>query len=266
MADENTDVKETQAVDESAAAATEQAVSQPDTGTNDVKLADGQSVADKTVPYTRFEEANTAAKEAKEAAEAAQQTIAQLQAQNQMLAQNKAPQEPTDLYAQTITRLGLQDEAYLTREQQGQVFNTMFDAISATQADASFMASHPDYSEVVGTQDGYGNFVPAAPLQRVLTQNPHLRQAVFSSPQGKMLAYELAKADPTYQESLKTKGLPPEVKAAADAKAIVDAAARQASISAAGTGQGSTDRAKAVQDMSEEEFQAYKDAIIAKAS
>jgi hypothetical protein len=162
--------------------------------------------------------------------------------------------------------LGLQEEAYLTKEQQGQVFNAMFDAISASQADMAFMAAHPDYVEIVGTQDGYGNFVPAAPLQRVLSKNPHLRQAITTSPQGKMLAYELARADTEYQESLKTKGLPPEVKAAADAKAIVDAAARQASISAAGTGQGSTDKAKAVQDMSEEEFQAYKDKIIATAS
>lgn len=264
---EDTDVKETQAVDESAAGATDQpAVSQPDTGTNDVKLKDGQSVADKTVPYSRFEEANTAAREAKEAAKAAQETLAQLQAQNQILARQQATQEPTDPFSRTVKRLGLQDETYLTIEQQGQVFNAMMTEISVTQADASFMSSHPDYAEVVGTSDRYGNFVPAAPLQRVLNQNPQLGQAITTSPQGKILAYELAKADPVYQESIRTKGLPPEVKAAANAKAVVEAAAKQASISAAGTGQGNTDRAALVKKMSDAEFKAHIDSIIAKAS
>ena len=264
---ENTDVKGTENVEQSAAAATEQsAVSQPDTGVNDVKLKDGQSVADKTVPYSRFEEANTAAKEAKEAAKAAQETLAQLQAQNQILAQRQAPQEPTDPFARTVKRLGLQDETYLTIEQQGQVFNAMMTEIAVTQADASFMSSHPDYSEVVGTSDRFGNFIPAAPLQRVLTQNPQLRQAITTSPQGKMLAYELAKADPTYQESIRTKGLSPEVKAAANAKAVVEAAAKQASISAAGTGHGNTDLAAQRRAMSDEEFDAHIKSIIAKAS
>ena len=265
MPEAQTDVKEAQVVDGSAAAAKGQtAVSQIDTGATDVKLADGQAVADATVPYSRFEEANATAKAAQEAAQNAQGHIAQLQAQIQAQPQGSVPQ-PTDPYSQTVRQLGLQDEAYLTTDQQGQVFNSMFQAISVQQADASFVESHPDYAQVVGTSDATGRFIPAAPLQRVLAKDPQLGQAINNSPQGKRLAYSIAIADSEYQESLK-KGTSPEAIAAADAKAVVEAAARQASISAAGTGGGTLDKAAVVANMSNEEFKAYKDKIIAKAS
>ena len=259
MADEATDVKETQVVDGSTAA-----VSQIDTGTNDVKLADGQTVADKTVPYSRFEEVNATAKAAQEAAHNAQGQVASLQAQLQIQQQGSVPQS-NDPYSQTVRQLGLQDEAYLNTEQQGQVFNTMFQTISVQQADASFVESHPDYAQVVGVSDATGRFIPAAPLQRVLAKDPHLGQAINNSPQGKRLAYSIAVNDAEYQKSIKN-GTSPEAIAAADAKAVVEAAARQASISAAGTGQGTLDKAAVVANMTEEEFKVYKDKIIAKAS
>lgn len=263
---EATDVNEPQAVDGAAAAATgQQAVSQPDTGTNDLKLADGQKVADATVPYSRFEEANTAAKAAQEAAKTAQEQSVQLQAQVNQLSQQGSVPQPTDPYSQTVRQLGLQDEPYLNAEQQGQVFNSMFQAISVQQADNAFVESHPDYAQVVGVSDATGRFIPAAPLQRVLAKDPHLGQAINNSPQGRRLAYNLAVSDSEYQKSLKV-GATPEAIAAADAKAVVEAAARQASISAAGTGQGTLDKKTVIQNMTPEQFKAYKDKIIAKAS
>jgi hypothetical protein len=222
-----------------------------------------QAPPEQAVPYSRFKEVNDAKK-------AAEDNAATLQAQNDLLLQQAAsvpqPQQPTDFYSQTVRSLGYEPTEYLSPEQQGHVFNTMFQAISVSQTDAAFMDAHPDFSQVVGTSDAAGNLITAAPLQRVLAKDPHLRQAILSSPHGKRLAYQLAVGDPVYQESLKTKDLPPDVKAAADAKAVVEAASRQASISAAGTGQGTLDKAAVVANMTDEEFKVYKDKIIARAT
>lgn len=88
----------------------------------------------------------------------------------------------------------------------------------------------------------------------------------MTSQQGEMLAYELAVKDSTYQESLKTQGMTDTEKAAANAKAVVDAAARQASISEAGTGQGNVDRAQVVANWTEEELQAHIEECKSRAS
>ena len=262
MAEGQTDVKpDGQAVD-----AQQAAVSQSDTGTqtDGVKLADGQSAADKTVPYSRFAEVNAAAKEAKEAAEAAKAEADMLR-QQVMAQQPQQAQQPTDLFSQTVKRLGLENETYLDKDQQGAVFNAMMDTVSTNQANVAFMQSHPDFAQVVGSYDARGNFIPAAPLQRVMSRNPYLRQAILSSPQAGMLAYELASKDPDYLKSKEQSGMTEAEKAAADAKAIADAAARQGSISAAGTGGGNVDRAAQIRAMSDEEFHAYKEAIKARA-
>ena len=258
MAQEETDVKDEQGVD------AQQAVSQVDTGTNDVKLADGQSVTDKTVPYDRFAQVNAAAKAAQQAAEDAKAEAAALRMQNESLLQNKAA-EPTDLYTQTLKRLGLQDEPYLTTEQQGLVMNAMMDVISVTTADQAFVASHPDFDKVVGSYDARGQFVAAAPLQRVLAKynnNPRMRQAITSGPQ---VAYEIAVNDPVYQASLKQEGMTDAERAAADAKAVVEAAKRQSSISEAGAGSGNIDRAQMIRNWTEEEFQAHLEEIKSRA-
>jgi len=165
------------------------------------------------------------------------------------------PQKPTDLFTQTVERLGLQDEEYLNKTQQGQVFMSMMEVMSTNQANLSFRSSHPDYEQVVGTKDINGNFVPAAPLQRVIAQNPQLRQAIMTSEQGEMLAYQLAISDPAYQESLKTQGMTDAEKAAANAKSVVDAA-----------GQGNVDRAQVIRNMTEEEFRVHKEGIMSRAS
>ncbi len=87
----------------------------------------------------------------------------------------------------------------------------------------------------------------------------------MTSQQGEMLAYQLAINDPTYQESLKTQGMTDTEKTAASAKAVVEAAARQTSISEAGTGQGNVDRAQTIRNMTEEEFQVHLGEIMSRA-
>ena len=72
--------------------------------------------------------------------------------------------------------------------------------------------------------------------------------------------------DPVYQESLKTQGMTDAEKAAANAKAVVEAANRQASISEAGTGQGNVDRAQIVNNWTEEELQAHIEECKSRAS
>jgi len=268
MADEATDVNDEQAVDAQAAEATDQqgAGTKDQQGVKDAQAASEQGVTDQVasdehaVPYTRFTEVNEAKKKAEEEA-------ATLRAQLQLLSQQQqVPQQSKSLYDQTVERLGLQDETYLNKDQQGQVFNAMFEVISASQTETQFMASHPDYPQVVGSYNQAGQFVPAPPLLRALEKDPTLGPQLGAIPemQRKAFAYRLAVNDPEYQASLKTKDNP-ALRQAADAKTVAEAAKKQASISAAGSGQGTLDKKAVVQNMTDEQFDAHIKAIIARA-
>jgi hypothetical protein len=214
-----------------------------------------QPATENTIPYDRFKEVNDAKK-------AAEQERDFLRSQMSMQPQH----QPATLYDQVVTELGLKDEPFHTPEMTGQIFNKMFQYISVNQEAAAFVSSHPDYSEVVGTLDpSTGQFKPAAALQRVISKNPSLAKAVFSSPYSRQLAYQLASSDPEYIASQKKSGITETDRAAADAKAAIEAAQRQASISAAATGGGNLDKAAVVSNMSKEEFAEYKAKIIAKA-
>ncbi|MHC4344724.1 MAG: hypothetical protein ACYSUP_08575 [Planctomycetota bacterium] len=266
MADEATGVNNEHVADAQAADATDQSGvkdAQPaiEQGVKENQPATDSKQHEETVPYSRFEEANAAKKAAEDAA-------AQLQAQLTVLQQQQVPQrqaQPATIYDQTVERLGLKDEVYLSSEQQGQIFNAMFEVIQASQGEAAFLASHPDYAQVVGTADITGKFVPAPPLARAIAKDPTLAQKLSSSPSGKEFAYMIAVNDPEYQASLKA-NVTPETKAAVDAKKVADASQRQASISAAGTGQGNLDKMAAVQNMTDEQLRDHVDKIIAGAT
>jgi hypothetical protein len=265
MADEATGVNNEHVADAQAAEAEDQQGvkdAQPATeqGVKESQPATDSKQHEETVSYTRFEEVNAAKKAAEEAA-------AQLQAQLNLIQQQQVPPraQPATLYEQTVERLGLKDESYLNNEQQGQIFNAMFEVIQASQSEAAFMAAHPDYVQVVGTADITGKFVPAPPLARAIAKDPGLALRLSQSPHGKQFAYDIAVKDAEYQASLKA-NVTPETKATVDAKKVADAAQRQASISAAGTGQGNLDKMAVVQNMTDEELRDHVDKIIAGAT
>ena len=196
--------------------------------------------------------------------QAAEETVRIYQDQLALTRANQQPQQPTTLYNRVIEKLGYQDEEFLDKEQQGNVFNAMLDVISTSNAQQSFVSQHSDFAEVVGTNDPIsGQFRIAAPLQRVLDKDPQLAQGLLNNPNAVRIAYRLAITDPVYLASKKTEGLTPEQLAAQQASAAIKTANAQASISSV-TGGGNLDKAAVIQNMTPEEFNVYKEKILAK--
>jgi len=104
--------------------------------------------------------------------------------------------QPESTYARAVKELGLQDETWLTTEQQAKVFarKEQLDQQNQQQfmrmtVDTQFMASHPDYGDVVGRMNPVtGAFIPSEELQRILMTKPYLSVVAQS---GAQAAYEL---------------------------------------------------------------------------
>lgn len=219
MADEQIDLNKNQSVAGSGLtdqSATGQDLTQPVTE----KLADGDDKDTKTVKYTEFEKANKAKATAEEQARIAQEQLAIMTA-NQVVQQPVAtPQQPVTIYDQARNDLGLGEEEYMTESQRGQVFQRAIEIQSATnqqqrqaQANTQFIQNHPDYGEVVGRQMG-NNFQLSPELLKIITDKPHLANAVYSNSQSaykivmdeRKLA-ELEKGTTANQEHLKRQGV-----------------------------------------------------------
>jgi len=261
MENEKTDVKEGQVV-------TDPAVSQSDTGkavsqsgtdkgvsqtTTDKGVS--QVATDKSVPYERFKEINDAKNES-------DARVAALEAERAALIarMETKPQSQDDPYVQTLKRLGLENEPYLTTEQNGQVFNQMLNMVSVQTQREAFIAAHPDFGEVVGSINASGNFVPAAPMRRVFEKYPQAARAILNGPNAPQAIYELVTMDMKTLNPIEA-----EKQAASVAKDAINAANRQASISEAATGGGTLDKAAMIKGMSDEEFAEYKAKITARA-
>lgn len=255
METENKDVAATQIVTE------DKAVSQSDTGkdvsqnsTDDKGVS--QVATDKDVPYSRFKEVN-------DAKNASDEQLATLKAENEsLMAQNAVakanPAQQDTLHQQIVKRLGLQDEPYLSTEQQGLVQTEMHNVISAQSRTEAFVAAHPDFADVVGATGPNGNFVFAAPMQRALAKLPNIAQSVYSGQLSPQAIYEIAKTEvePANTNSLDL------TKAAAEAKAAIETVNQQASISEAVGSGGTVSKAERIKNMSDAEFTAYKATIM----
>lgn len=178
MPDEKTDLKEDQVVadpDLTAQVVDEQ-------GVKEAELADGTS-QEKDIPYSKFKKEI----DAKKVAEAAQQAAEQQteQARNQLAAlqaQQQAPQARKTNYERALQETGLDGEEYLTQEQRIRVegCKEQLDVAAINQQNAviasqQFVQSHSDYGVAVGYTDQFGQFMPSAELNKILTENPHLR-------------------------------------------------------------------------------------------
>lgn len=185
----------------------------------------------------------TAEREKRQAAEAERDQL-----QSQLLLQANQPQ-PTqaqtqkqqNLVAQVIDSLGLSNEEFLSAGQMADVLNTVIQIQNTANAQQSFIASHPDYAEVVG-KNFMGQFQIAPPLQRAIQKNPVLGQALMSNPQAGIIAYEIASKDPQYLQELADKNKPPEQTAAEKAAEAITQANKQVSIGTV-SGGGQVDQA-----------------------
>jgi len=111
--------------------------------------------------------------------------------QQAMQSVRQTAQLPENSYQQALRELGLQDESYLTVEQQAQVFNRKDQLdlhrnrqMLQSQNDMQFIMSHPDYNSVVGPVNPMtGQRVPSEELSRILMEKPYLSASVYGSAQ-----------------------------------------------------------------------------------
>ena len=194
------------------------------------------------------------------------------EAELNVLRQQAATQQKPDvqpqktMYDAVCEELGFGEEEYLSREQQGQVFdriNSIQSQANATQATHNqFLAKHTDFAEVVGkTNPLTGQFTPSPHLQRLMDKDPETAAAVANSPYAAQLAYKLVTVDPEYIAAQTTAAMTPEQIAAAKASEAIKT--NMSSISSVNSGGGTV--AKTVQSMTDAEFAAHKEQLKAKA-
>lgn len=191
-------------------------------------------------------------------------TSQQVQTQAQ---QTQAPRET--LYDQVCKELGYDQEEYLTRKQQAEVFERI-NAIqnynnSIAMSQQQFLAKHPDFAEVVGAVNPLTRvFMPSPHLQRLMTKDPETAQAIALSPNAAQLAYRFVTTDPEYLEEKKKASLTAEQLAAAAAAAAIKNTLKSGSISNIAGGSGMV--GKSVSQMTDEEFKAHKEMLKARAN
>lgn len=255
MEPENKDVAAGQTVTDPAVSQSDTgkaAVSQSDTGDNAVSQVD----TDKPVPFSRFKEVNDAKNASDEQVTALKAENESLMAQNAVAKAN--PQVQDTLYQQTVKQFGLENESYLTPEQNGMIQEQMLRVVSAQNRTEAFIEVHPDFIDIVGKTGPKGNFVFAAPMRRALEKLPNIAQSVYSGQLSPQAIYEIAR---TEIEPANTNPLD-QTKAAAEAKTAIETVNRQASISEAVGGGGTVSKAERIANYSAEEFAAYKATIM----
>ncbi len=220
------------------------------------------------VPYDRFSEVN-AAKKTAEGRVVELENYIQLQKANPPAEQPVAQQPSQSLTMQVIKDLGYQDEAFLSVEQTAQVNDRI---IQITQASAAsdaqltgFKSSHTDFAQVVGALDPTTQqFVHAPPLQRAIQRNPGIQQAInsMSPANAAVMAYEIASRDVQYVQEVAAANKPVEQQNSEQAQQVLDQANSQVSISAV-AGVGTIDKAAQIRAMSDDEFEAHKQKIMA---
>ena len=178
--------------------------------------------------------------------------------------QTQQPQKQTSLSEAVAKRLGI-DMDLATPQEICQINEGVLQIMSGQQSEQSFIASHSDYAEVVGVTLPGGQFQLAAPLSRQIKANPALSNALQNSPNKAVLAYAIASQDSQYLTELKEAAKSDDTKAAEKAEAAIKAANQQLSIGAA-KGGGNLDQTAALKAMSDEEFKAHNEQIMAKAT
>lgn len=217
---------------------------------------------------TKYKAAVTMAnaeKEKRQAIEAENQTLRDQMALVNAQPATTQPEKQTSLSQAVAKQLGI-DLELATPEEICQINEGVLQVMSGQQSEQAFVNSHPDYAEVVGVTGPGGQFQYAPPLLRQLKENPVLQNALNNSPNKAVLAYSIASKDPQYLAEQVEKAKSDDTKAAEKAEAKIKAANTQLSISNAKGGGGNLDQAAATAAMSDEEFRAHNEKIMAKAT
>jgi len=221
------------------------------------------------VPYDRFSEVNAAKNTLSDENAQLKEHISLLSNQQPaQQAQQPAPQAEEGLTMQVMKQMGV-DQEYATPAEMAKVLDTVTQIRSqqtaAQNQSQQFMTSHADFENVVGVNDpATGRFTYAPPLLRALQSNPQLVADLRAAGTGaNRLAYMIAVNDPGYQKQLAEANKPVVQVQSEAAEAAITNAQAMPSISAIGAN-GIIDKTAQIQNMSDAEFRAYKEAIIAR--
>ena len=226
MDEENKDLNNSQSVAGSDLNNTQsvavQDLTQPVTGTQDEILKDGSKKSEKTVKYEEFEKSNTRAKVAEEALLVERQKLAQaiqLQQQTAQTPQVAQVPQPNSTYELAMQQLGLGDEdLYGENIRKVNVRTAELDATVQQQqnifsANQQFIASHPDFTQVVGSVNhATGQVVSMSQEALILLQKkPYLAnasyQSVYDEIQASRKFVELEKVAAASKEHLARQGV-----------------------------------------------------------
>ncbi len=242
---------------------------QKNAGNNDAAAGVQQSDTQDAAGNQEVEGLKAAAIAEREKRQAAETELQNVRDQNALLSQQQVtqtkPQEQVSLSKAVAKQLGI-DIELATPEEICQINEGVLQITSGQQVEQSFINTHPDYAQVVGTTLPSGQFQPAAPLSRALKGNPALQSALQNSPNKAVLAYSIACQDPQYLKEQVEAAKSDDTKAAEKAAAEIEAKNKQLSISAAKTGGGNLDDAARRAAQTDEEFLKENEQIMAKAT
>ena len=147
-----------------------------------------QNAEEETVPMARFEEMVADRDSANERATVLTQQQAIIQANQSQ----KPVAKQFDIYAE----VGLDPddpEDIPNQKQLKQIQEYNSKQIMTQMAELQFLSTHPDYNEIVGTDEGIRMAQFAPPLAKAIKENPALLQLIISSPNRRETAYQIAK-------------------------------------------------------------------------
>jgi len=157
---------------------------------------EAQAADEQRVPLDRFKEVNDEKNQYKAQLELMQQQFA-IQQANPAPQQQQAPQQPQTNFERAVAQLGLTDVDYPTMAQQSQIQQLVSQMDAAQQVqqvqtimDNNFASAQGDFTEMVGTRNQMGQFIPSPAYTQVYNSQPHLR-ASMNTAEG---AYKVIKA------------------------------------------------------------------------
>ena len=225
MTDENTDLNTSQSVADTdlnkAQTVVVQDLNQSVTGAQDETLADGSKKSEKTVKYEEFEKANVAKKAAEDALALTEQKLAQSVNLQQQAAYNQQAvqtQLPNSTYELAMQQLGLTDEdLYGENIRKVTIRTSELDSILQQQknelaVNQQFIASHPDFTQVVGSVNTATGQIAILSQEALLLQQKkpysfNSAQSAYEAVMEQREIAELRKTDTANKEYLARQGV-----------------------------------------------------------
>jgi len=183
-----------------------------------------------TVPYERFQEVVKQVEALSQQVEGAAQQLALAKA-NPIPDQREATPR-FDIYKEV--GLDVEDPEDIPNQGQlKQIFSHHAKVFDTRLAEISFLQSHSDYTEIVGTVDEIASGTYAEPLAAAIKKNPALAKDIAKSPNPRLAAYNIAKLQ---QKKPKGKAVTKEEAEAAISEAAENAKRIKSSSNAKGGG------------------------------